>query len=140
MIVFDISQLDNIHVIQKRTFPHWRQWGNWLIAPSSLPHAKMQIDDKKMLIQSSRGAYLYEIQDDYSLQKIARKTNTRMGAGIQDSRLTDGRLTVYLNDMFAQYEIGRTDSGVSIPGDGFNYLMFGHGLTLSSPYNEEQIP
>ncbi|MBN2328517.1 MAG: hypothetical protein JXR73_15340 [Candidatus Omnitrophica bacterium] len=139
MIVFDISQLDNIHVILRRTFPRWRQLGNWPVAPPFLPYAKMQIDEGKLLIQSSLGAYVYEIQDDYSLKKIARKTNTRMGPGIKDSRLTDRRLTIYLNDMFAQYEIGRSDSAAPIP-DGFNYLMFGHGWTLSPPYDEEQIP
>ncbi len=121
LVAFDVSDPGNIREIGRRTYSKWARWGNWDIAPPMRTSAGMRLDRGKYLIQSSLGVYLYDLQDDLSLRRVARKTQWEKGRGIDSARITDGRLSVAANGRFHQFAIGN-----DIPGDtadrGLPYL------------------
>lgn len=121
IVVYDISQPDNIHKIARRTYSRWRNWGNW-----ELGSGKIRLDDGKLLVQSPLGVYLYALQADYSLKRIARKTGRFGNSEMNNAKITDGYLSVLWNDRFSQYTIGESPHNEP-SSDRIRSLQLKHG-------------
>ncbi len=92
LVVSDISDPTNIREIVRRKIHKSLFPNNWRMIDHNF---KLKINNGKLIISNILGVYIYEIQTDYSLKPLARKTHLLRYNRIEDTQLKNDILTVY---------------------------------------------
>ena len=137
LVVSDISDPTNIReivrrIIHKSLFPT-----NWGMIDQNY---KLKINNGQLIVSNMLGVYIYEIQPDYSLKPVARKTHLLRYNVIQDTQLENDILTVYGSEnTITQYAFNSSGRKFESPNQRY-FKIDGDGRFTLPSKSEYFIP
>jgi hypothetical protein len=137
LVVSDISDPTNIREIVRRIIHTSLFPTNWGMIDHNF---KLKINNGQLIVSNMLGVYIYEIQPDYSLKPVARKTHLLRYNHIHDTQLKNDILTVYGSEnTITQYALN--SSGIKFEPSNQRYFKIdGDGRFTLPSKSEYFIP